>query len=636
MRPLRILHVGKYYPPVPGGMERFLGDLVEAQRAAGHDVTVLVHEEPRSDRSDDPPWILRCPVWMRLIFAPLSPQFYFWLRRIVRRFRPDVIHFHVPNLSAFWALLLPGTRDIPWVLHWQSDVVPSARKLALRLAYPHYRIFERALLERADAVVVSSPQYLAGSKALAPWADKCHVIPLAIDPARLPDVTTEAAEGAWTGRGLRILAVGRLTYYKGFETLIRAVAGMNDAELLIVGDGEERPQLLRAWRGAGEPAWIKLQGRIDDAALTRLMASCDVFCLPSLERTESFGIVLLEAMRYAKPLVTSDLRDSGMTYVVRNGQNGLLVPAENAAALRSALSRLAANPGERRMLGRLGHERFLREFTIAAVERRIHALYGLLLRMRQEDAVARAIPADDHDAPEPVVEPAFAAPSRARLLVVIPALNEADCIAEVITQARAHGDVDVLVVDDGSTDDTAAVAMVAGARVLRAPLWQGAWGAIQTGIRFAVRQGYTAVITMDADGQHEPSYLPQMIAAGREADVVIAACPSRGSRLRHVAWAYFRLLTGLQLDDLTSGFRFYNHRACRLLAMEEATLLDYQDLGVLLLLRRANLSIAEISVSMNARRSGASRVFSSWWTVGRYMVETTLLCLARWNYRARK
>ena len=635
MRPLRILHVGKYYPPVPGGMERFLGDLVEAQRAAGHDVTVLVHAEPRSDRSDDPPWILRCPVWLRLIFAPLSPQFYFWLRRIVRRFRPDVIHLHVPNLSAFWALLVPGARDVAWVLHWQSDVVPSARKLALRLAYPHYRIFERALLERADAVIVSSPQYLAGSKALAPWADKCHVIPLAIDPARLPDVPAEATEGLWQGRGMRVLAVGRLTYYKGFETLIRAVAGMDNAELLLVGDGEERTQLTRAWRGAGEPSWVRMQGRIDDATLARLMSSCDVFCLPSLERTESFGIVLLEAMRYGKPLVASDLRDSGMTYVVRGGQNGLLVPAENVTALRAALSRLAANPGERRMLGRLGHERFLREFTIAAVERRIHALYDLLLRMRVEDAVARA-GLGDPDAPEAPVEPTFAVPARTRLLAVIPALNEADCIAEVIAQARAHGEVDVLVVDDGSTDDTAAVAMLAGARVLRAPLWQGAWGAIQTGIRYAVRHGYSAVVTMDADGQHEPSYLPQMIAAGRSADVVIAACPSRGSRMRHVAWAYFRFLTGLQLDDLTSGFRLYNQRACRLLAMEEATLLDYQDLGVLLLLRRANLSIAEISVSMNARRSGASRVFSSWWTVGRYMVETSLLCLARWNFRPRK
>jgi len=189
------------------------------------------------------------------------------------------------------------------------------------------------------------------------------------------------------------------------------------------------------------------------------------------------------------------------------------------------------------------------------------------------------------------------------------------------------------VVDDGSSDDTAVVATIAGAKVLRAPLWQGAWGAMQTGMRYAVRHGYGAVVTMDADGQHEPRELPRLVAAAREADVVIAACPSRGSRLRHVAWAYFRLLTGLSFDDLTSGFRYYNAEACRLLASEEATLLDYQDVGVLLLLRRARLTIAEVPVAMNARTSGASRVFSSWWTVARYMLETTLLCLARWKPR---
>ena len=201
----------------------------------------------------------------------------------------------------------------------------------------------------------------------------------------------------------------------------------------------------------------------------------------------------------------------------------------------------------------------------------------------------------------------------------------------MIAQAKAHPGVDVVVIDDGSSDDTAAIALVNGATVLHAPLWQGAWGAIQTGIRYGVRRGYSAVVTMDADGQHEPSYLPRLIEAARDSDVVIAACPSRGSRLRHWAWAYFKFLTGLTLDDLTSGFRYYNARACRLLAAEEATLLDYQDIGVLLLLCRANMRISEIPVAMNPRKSGASRVFSSWWTVARYMAETSVLCLARWN-----
>jgi hypothetical protein len=136
---------------------------------------------------------------------------------------------------------------------------------------------------------------------------------------------------------------------------------------------------------------------------------------------------------------------------------------------------------------------------------------------------------------------------------------------------------------------------------------------------------------MDADGQHEPEYLTQMLATGEHADVVIGAYPERGSPLRQLAWAYFRRLTGFGYQDLTSGFRYYNRRACQLLAGSEATLLDYQDVGILLLLHRAGCSMREIPVRMNPRSCGASRIFFSWWVVLRYMAETSLLCLARWN-----
>ena len=630
---MRVLHIGKYYPPVPGGMERFLGDLVEAQRAAGHEVSVLVHDDRRYRRAGDPPWLMRCPVGMRFAFAPISPSFVFWLRRAIRRGAPDVIHIHMPNVSAFWALLLLSARRIPWVIHWHSDVEPSRYRLSLRLGYPHYSIFERALLERADSIIVTSPQYLEASKPLEPWTIKCHVVPLGVAHARLPDIPPQDTGGLWNTNGLRILAVGRLAYYKGFETLVQAVLGTPGLELVLVGEGEERRRLEKLLAESGDPPSVRMLGEADDATVLRLMASCDVFCLPSRERTEAFGLVLLEAMRYGKPLLVSDLAGSGVKWVARDGQNAVLAPPEDVGAWRAALLALAHSPDNRHLMGRLGAERFWREFDIGIIASRIDWLYRLLVKVSEEETASqRATGAPDAEGENGAEESLHAVRDcSARLLVVIPALNEAACIGEVIARTRAHAGMDVLVIDDGSSDDTAAVALVNGASVMRAPLWQGAWGAIQTGIRHAVRQGYAGVITMDADGQHEPDHLPELVAAARDADVVIAACPSRGSRLRHVAWTYFRFLTGLSFDDLTSGFRYYNARACRLLAREEATLLDYQDIGVLLLLRRANLRIAEVSVAMNPRKSGASRVFSSWWIVGRYMVETTLLSLARWN-----
>jgi hypothetical protein len=105
------------------------------------------------------------------------------------------------------------------------------------------------------------------------------------------------------------------------------------------------------------------------------------------------------------------------------------------------------------------------------------------------------------------------------------------------------------------------------------------------------------------DGQHEPASIGDLlqILAANQTDVVIGAFPERASRARRIAWSYFRLLTGIRLEDITSGFRAYNHAAITVLASREASLLDYQDVGVLLILFRKGLRIAEAPVSMQPR-----------------------------------
>ena len=110
--------------------------------------------------------------------------------------------------------------------------------------------------------------------------------------------------------------------------------------------------------------------------------------------------------------------------------------------------------------------------------------------------------------------------------------------------------------------------------------------------------------------------------------MVIGACAGRGSRARRFAWSLFRRLSGFSLEDLTSGFRLYNAKACAVLAGEAATLIDYQDMGVLLLLRKSGIEFAEVEVEMSHRVDGISRIFHSWWAVVKYMVETTVLCVA--------
>ena len=216
-------------------------------------------------------------------------------------------------------------------------------------------------------------------------------------------------------------------------------------------------------------------------------------------------------------------------------------------------------------------------------------------------------------------------------VILIPAFNEGNVIAGVIGEIRQVCDIPVIVIDDASTDHTRAQARQAGAIVIPLPVQLGAWGATQTGLRYALRHGYEVAITMDADGQHESKALRELIrpVAQGTADVAIGACTRRGSMMRRIAWVLMRQASGLSLEDITSGFRVYNRKAIHELASWRATLLDYQDIGVLLLLQSRGVRIVDIEVAMQPRRDGKSRVFYSWRVVIYYMCHTLMLGLSK-------
>ena len=608
---MRVLHIGKYFPPVKGGMERFLEDLIAAQRAAGIEAFALVHQDRRHLLPTGSPWLRDVPVWREFAFAPLAPRFFAEINRAIDDWQPDYLHLHMPNLSALVVLASKRARRLPWVIHWHSDVVSSEHSLALRLLYPLYRPFERALLERAALVVCTSHAYLETSEPLQPFREKCAVVPLGIDLQRLlPQTRASTASVGWAIDKFRLLAIGRLTYYKGFDTLIRAVAQCPRAELRIVGDGSDRDTLQKLIDQLLVADRIFLEGALNDADCLERYQSAQLFCIPSRERTEAFGLVALEAMAHELPVLASALSGSGLVNVVQSGVTGRLAPVDEPAAWRDAIESLRASPAVLRSMGIAGALRVSTSFAINPVQKNLQLTIDSTL---------------SPDAPRPE--------AHARPLIVIPAKNEAASIGPVVRAVRAHGYLDVLVVDDGSDDETGRIAREAGALVLRAPLAQGAWGAMQTGIRYAVRHNFTSVITMDADGQHRTEEIERLLHASQFTDVVIGACPSRGSPARKFAWLLFRRLTGFALEDLTSGFRLYNANACKVLAGEAATLIDYQDMGVLLVLRRAGLTFSEVEVRMSARVDGISRIFYSWWAVVRYMLETTVLCFAKRNLK---
>ena len=219
--------------------------------------------------------------------------------------------------------------------------------------------------------------------------------------------------------------------------------------------------------------------------------------------------------------------------------------------------------------------------------------------------------------------------------MVIPAWNEAESIQSIVWSIKEKFPIDVLVVDDGSSDDTAKLAKQAGAMVARLAINMGAWTAIQTGFRYALSHHYQIVVTMDADGQHFAESIPVLLdnLTAWEVDVIIGANPGRATKNRQMSWAFFRYLTGFDIEDFTSGLKAYNQNAVELLLHRRAHLFDYQDLGTLLLMRRYGLKIAEVPVPMQNRKYGHSRIFSNWWQVLRYMLLSTVLCVSKYkNY----
>jgi glycosyltransferase involved in cell wall biosynthesis len=379
---MRVLHLGKYLPPQPGGIERFLGELLPAQRRLGIRVAALGHAGPVRQRPDcrrqAGALVVRAPVAATLAYTPLSLDFPCRLQALIRRWRPDLLHLHLPNPSAFWALALPAARRLPWLLHWHADVPADALSLQLRLLYRGYAPLESALLRRAGTVVATSAAYAASSVALRPWQDKVAVVPLGLVDAGADAARPEPA--LWPQPdGLRILFVGRFSYYKGLAHLLRALAMVDGASLVLVGTGEQDAALRRQVAQLGLGARVAFAGALTDAALAGAYAAADVVCLPSIERSEAFGLVLLEAMRAGVATVATGVPGSGMAEVVDQGRAGLLVPPGDAAGLAAALCRLRDGPDLRAQLAAAGRARFDTRFRIEPVAASLKALYQDLL-----------------------------------------------------------------------------------------------------------------------------------------------------------------------------------------------------------------------------------------------------------------
>ena len=367
---MRILHIYKDYYPVLGGIENHLRVLAEGQAARGHEVTVLVaNPDSRTiTQKVNGVHVIKAGRLATIASTPISLAMFLQ----VARCRADITHLHFPYPFGDVAHAVFG-RARRTVITYHSDIV--RQKTLLRFYSP---LLHRAL-GRAQRIIATSPRYAQTSPFLAPHLNKVTVIPYGIDVTRFAsaDPAQVAQIRAQYGSPL-ILFVGQMRYYKGVEILIRAMAQLPGRALLIGGETTtRRAELDSLAHELGVVDRVVFLGE-KDADLPAYYHASDVFALPSIERSEAFGIVQIEAMAAGLPLISTEL-GTGTSWVNVDGQTGLVVQPRDPQALANAINSLLTDPERRQAMGQAARARALAEFTVDKMIDRVMELYETML-----------------------------------------------------------------------------------------------------------------------------------------------------------------------------------------------------------------------------------------------------------------
>jgi rhamnosyl/mannosyltransferase len=287
----------------------------------------------------------------------------------------DIVHLQFPAdpMAHVSAALMPAS--VRRVISWHSDIVRQQGLLRC------YRPFLDRLVRSADAIIGATPFHFSASTQLSAvrGPDRLHVIPYGFDLTRFlerPDLA-DALRARHRAATL-VFALGRHVYYKGFEFLIRALAGLQSVELLLGGQGPLTGKLQHIAHETGVADRVHFVGRIPEADLAAYYHACDIFCMPSVEPAEAFGIVQIEAMACGKPVVCCEL-NNGVTWVNRDRITGLVVEPAKPLALAGAIERLAGDTGLRERLGKQARDWATATFTTQAMARGTLEVYRSVL-----------------------------------------------------------------------------------------------------------------------------------------------------------------------------------------------------------------------------------------------------------------
>lgn len=368
MEALKVLQLGKFYP-VRGGIEKVMYDLMTGLSERGVECDMLCALDERESHTfsvNKTARLIGCGSWKKIAATMISPSMISVLRKVCHRY--DIIHIHHPDPMACLSLFLSGYKGRV-ILHWHSDI----QKQKLLLGF--YRPLQSWLLKRCEQIVGTTPVYLSKSPFLKSVQDKTVCLPIGVDPMTASKEVVRSIRERYGKRKI-IFSLGRLVPYKGYKYLIEATRYLNDDYVVLIGgSGPLKDELQVGIEYQGLQNKVKLLGRINDDELPSYYEACDLFCLPSVQKTEAFGIVQIEAMSFGKPIVATTIPGSGVAWVNQHGVSGINVPPRDPKALAGAIRLVTCDEETYRAYSQRALERYRTEFTKEKMIERCLKLY---------------------------------------------------------------------------------------------------------------------------------------------------------------------------------------------------------------------------------------------------------------------
>lgn len=372
---MKILQLGKFYPPDTGGMETALYNITEELNQRGIQCDVLCANKEKKYRNDllNGYKVIRTSSYGIVASTSISPQMIRELKKVITNY--DILHIHHPNPTANLALFMANPKKQKVVIHWHSDIIKQ--ELELRF----YKPLLIWMLKKADVIIGTSQKYIDESLQLKDFKNKCVPIPIGIKKNDIGVDENKFEEIKVRFKNKKIIfSLGRFIYYKGFEYLIESAKYLPDNYVILLGgDGELKEKYEQIIRENGLSENVFLVGKIDQKDLGSYYEACDLFCLPSIAKSEAFGLVMVEAMSFGKPIVATKIKGSGTDWVNHNGITGLNVEPKNPEQLANAFKTILENQEIYSKFSKNAFQRYLNEFTIETeIEKLIKVYYTIL------------------------------------------------------------------------------------------------------------------------------------------------------------------------------------------------------------------------------------------------------------------